>query len=241
MESIQFSCFPGVCTLCGDACGAAMDLCEPCRADLPFQVHGCPGCGVTLPACGLCGRCLGRRPAYHGVVSLFEYVPPVDGLITGLKYHGKLGHARLLGQLLTQRLLRHDGERPEVILPVPLHGKRLHERGFNQAVEIARPVAHALQVPIELHACRRRRMTSPQSTLPAAQRQKNVRNAFAMTRDCQWRRVAIVDDVMTTGHTVAALAQCLRHHGVEEVQVWVCARAAPLVGSGDVGMSGKLC
>lgn len=230
MERTQFSIFSGVCSLCGDVCGPAMDLCAPCRADLPFQTHACRACGVTLPVSGLCGRCLVKPPFYQGVVSLFDYAPPVDGLITGLKYHGKLGHARLLGLLLAQRLLQQGDEPPEVVLPVPLHRRRLRERGFNQAVEIARPVAHALRIPIELHGCRRERMTSPQSTLPAARRRKNVSNAFAIARDFRWRRVAIVDDVMTTGHTVAALAHCLGRHGVEEVRVWVCARAAPPAG-----------
>ena len=227
MESIQFFRFPGVCTLCGDVCGTAMDLCEPCRADLPgHSRQRCHGCGMALPVSGLCGRCLKNPPPYQGVVCLFDYAPPVDGLITGLKYHGKLGHARVLGQLLTQRLRAGDVPLPEVILPVPLHGRRLCERGFNQAVEIARPVARALRLPLELRACRRHRMTSPQSTLPAAQRRTNVHNAFVVTRPVRWRRVAIVDDVMTTGHTVAALARCLRRHGVEDIQVWVCARAA---------------
>ncbi len=227
MESIQFPRFPAVCVLCGETCGTDMDLCGACRSDFPSSPLRCRGCGIPLPAPGACGRCLQTPPPHHGVFCLFDYAPPLDGLITGLKYHGRLAHALLLGGLMARRLLGEGGDRPEAIIPVPLHGKRLRERGFNQAVEIARPVARALRLPLDPRSCRRRRATSPQSMLPAAQRSSNVRDAFAVKGAMRWRHVAIVDDVMTTGHTVDALSRCLLRHGVEKIQVWVCARAAP--------------
>ena len=116
--------------------------------------------------------------------------------------------------------------RPEVIIPVPLHTGRLRERGFNQALELARPVAARLRIPINIHACARTRGTAAQSDLPAAQRTKNVKGAFELREPLkEVHRVAIIDDVMTTGATVDELARVLIAAGVENVQVWVCARA----------------
>jgi len=226
MDSIQVELFPGVCTLCGDLCRTALDLCDACHADLPFQSGVCRHCGISLPEAGTCGPCLGKEHAYRNVVSLFDYRPPVDALILGLKYRGKLSYARLLGQLLAENLLRREEEDlPEVIIPVPLHPRRLQERGYNQALEIARPLARKLRIPIDYRACQRHRMTAAQSTLTASERQQNVRGVFSVAPGFKKKHIAIVDDVMTTGYTAAALAQQLRNCGNPSIEVWVCARA----------------
>ena len=114
-----------------------------------------------------------------------------------------------------------------MILPVPLHGARLRERGYNQALEIARPVARALDVPLDYQSLVRVRATVPQTGMTLAARRKNLRGAFAWRSgtEVQDRRVALVDDVMTTGSTVQAAAQCLRTAGAQEVEIWVIARA----------------
>lgn len=114
---------------------------------------------------------------------------------------------------------------PEVLVPVPLHRARLRERGFNQAVEIARPLARRLGLGLNLDSCERVRNTAEQTRLDAAARSKNLRGAFRVVRPFPYRHVAIVDDVLTTGNTVASLAGSLRAVGVEEVEVWSCARA----------------
>jgi ComF family protein len=118
-----------------------------------------------------------------------------------------------------------DVEPPEVLLPVPLHPARLRERGFNQALELARPLARRFDRPLLIDAVRRIRATPPQTGTDRGARRRNIRNAFALHRPLPWRHVAIVDDVMTTGSTVAELARLLRRNGVERVQVWVAARA----------------
>ena len=113
---------------------------------------------------------------------------------------------------------------PELLLPVPLHPKRLRERGFNQALEIARPLGRRFQIPVEARACRRIRATRPQSELALAERRGNLRGAFAVRGALTARHLAIVDDVVTTGATVSALARVLLRQGVQRVDVWAVAR-----------------
>ena len=110
-------------------------------------------------------------------------------------------------------------------MPVPLHPSRLRERGYNQALEIARPVARHLGIALDYHCTRRVRATPPQTELPRRQRHGNVHGAFALCRTPKATRIAIVDDVMTSGHTVNELAGCLRRAGVRHIEVWVVARA----------------
>ena len=114
---------------------------------------------------------------------------------------------------------------PEAILPVPLHSTRLRERGFNQALELARPMAQALALPLLIHHSQRTRATVAQTSLSAKQRRKNIRGAFQVTQPLPARHIAIVDDVMTTGQTINELAKTLRKAGATHIDVWVCARA----------------
>jgi ComF family protein len=133
-------------------------------------------------------------------VALYRYAPPVDHFIRELKFRQQLGLARLLGERLAQRLVC-ESSRPELIVPVPLHGARLRERGYNQALEIARPVARALNVPLDFASLVRVRATAPQTGMTVEARRKNLRGAFAWRSGSEVKnlRVALVDDVMTTG------------------------------------------
>jgi ComF family protein len=179
-----------------------------------------------MPGATLCGQCLQDPPSYDSAVSLFRYAYPADHLILRLKFQAQLHLARALGELLARHLKREMQTMPEIIIPVPLHRARLRERGFNQALEIARPIARSLSIPVDYKSCERVRKTSAQSLLPAAERRKNIKGAFRVTRLIAARHVAILDDVMTTGHTVQELAATLRKAGVERIDVWVVARAA---------------
>jgi len=147
-----------------------------------------------------------------------------------MKFHGRLNVARLLGTLMAEHLATtlaaEPQAAPQLLVPVPLHRSRLRERGFNQALELARPIAHRLRIPIDLHSCRRTRATPAQALVAAKARRRNVMGAFRVTQNIPAHHVALVDDVMTTGHTAAALASALRRAGIETVSVWACARAA---------------
>jgi ComF family protein len=172
-----------------------------------------------------CGECQAHPPAYVSARAAFRYAAPVDKLIQHLKYHDRLELSRLLGAYLANHLQALNDPLPDVIVPVPLHSSRLRERGYNQSLEIARFVAQSLELPINWKDTQRIRPTMPQTELPREQRRKNVRGAFMTGGVFAGRRVAIVDDVMTSGHTANALAESLLRSGAVEVRVWVVARA----------------
>jgi ComF family protein len=222
LRNAQAWLMPPVCLLCHDRaedCG----LCGGCLADLPYHLAGCPRCGDLLTAGGLCAGCLEAPPPFDETVCLLRYRPPADALIQRLKFRGDLACARTLGILMAEDLLSREIEPPDVIVPVPLHRARLVARGYNQALELARPVARALAVPLDVRCCRRQRPTVEQASLAAAERRANVAGAFVIERPPA-RHVALVDDVMTTGHTLRALAAALKSSGAIRVVAWACAR-----------------
>ncbi|MBN1379259.1 MAG: ComF family protein [Gammaproteobacteria bacterium] len=172
----------------------------------------------------ICGQCLQQPPHFDCLLSPFRYENPVDWLVQRLKYNASLSHVPVLAGLLLDYLQPLIPERPETIVPVPLHVNRLRARGFNQALELARPLARHFSIPIGGELCLRHIDTPQQSALPARQRAKNLRNAFMINQKPTVNSVAIIDDVVTTGATVDALAKLLKRNGVERVQVWSVAR-----------------
>lgn len=224
---IQDFLFPPTCVICGNRGFQGRDLCPDCHRRLPVNRPCCSRCGNPLAEAvgfALCGRCLSKPPPFDRVWAPYRYDGAVRHVIGALKFEGRYAYARLLGDLLADFVHCH-AELPGAILPVPLHPVRYRQRGFNQSVEIARHVAKALRVPLDLAGCVRRRDTPPQHRLSARERLKNVRAAFALSRPPAASHIAIVDDVMTTGSTVRALAKLLKKAGAEKVDVWVCARA----------------
>lgn len=191
--------------------------------------HGCPRCSIPYnhpDTRGVCGDCQQHPPAFQRAIALYHYSPPVDHFIRELKFHRQLGLARLLGERLASRL-SSESARPDLIIPVPLHRNRLRERGYNQALEIARPLARVLGVPLDARCLIRKRATPPQAGLSLAARRRNLKDAFVVKHPqaVHGRCVALVDDVMTTGSTVQFASRALRAAGAEEVWVWVVARA----------------
>lgn len=215
--------WPTACCLCLAADPSRRGLCPNCLADLTVRTPTCPICAqpveVITPACG---HCLRQTPPYARTHALFQYGPPVDRLILQLKFNSALQHARLFADLFSATL--RDRPLPDLLIPVPLHPHRQRERGFNQAVEIARPLAATLGIPLDTTRVIRIRNSPPQSSLQAAQRRRNLHKSFALTGSIPAQSAALLDDVMTTGSTVAAIASLLRNAGVERVEVWVCAR-----------------
>ncbi|MFP4244778.1 MAG: double zinc ribbon domain-containing protein [Ectothiorhodospira sp.] len=226
-EALLETLYPPVCLLCGAPGQAGMDLCPDCAGELPVPQAACRCCARPLPANAgpVCGACLRRPPAFDTARAALLYQWPVDAWIARFKFRGRLNHGRLLSRLMAQRLIP-DAEPPDCILPVPLHRRRLAQRGFNQAAELARPLARALEVPLVPDAVRRIRATPPQQTLSAARRRRNLRGAFTVREGFTARHVLLVDDVMTTGSTLDALARRLKSAGVARVEVWVVARVA---------------
>lgn len=172
----------------------------------------------------LCGECLQTAPPYQRTISPYYYRPPLIPLITQFKFKHRLVMARVFAALLARHIDPNQA-RPECIIPVPLHPRRLRERGYNQSLEIALHLSKALDIPIDNRLCQRTRYTAPQTGLAAKERKRNVKNAFGLAGPCQYKHIAILDDVITTGHTITELARLLRKNGVEEIEVWSVARA----------------
>ena len=216
--------WPTLCLVCAEPCIGT--FCTACARLLPAPAHACARCAVALPAGAggyECGDCQQTPPAFAATRALFPYCSPVSDLIVQLKYAGRLHIARRLGMHLAAGLASDAA--CDVLIPVPLHRTRLRTRGFNQSLELARPLAAKLKVPLLVRGIERTRITRVQAELPRAARAKNVRNAFAVTADLTGLRVAIIDDVMTTGETVRALSGAVRQAGAAHIEVWVLARA----------------
>lgn len=215
--------FGGTCYLCrGDSIGV---LCAPCSADLPYLARPrCPRCALPAPGGYVCGRCLADPPNFDATIAVFAYSFPADVLVQGLKFRSELALASLLSDELQAELRAGPAEAVDLIVPVPLHDLRLRERGYNQSMEIARGLAARLDAPLAPDLCDRVRNTAAQLDLPWKERRENVRGAFSCRRAVEGKRVAVVDDVMTTGATLSEVAFTLKKFGAARVVNWVVAR-----------------
>ncbi|MGN6514171.1 MAG: double zinc ribbon domain-containing protein [Lysobacteraceae bacterium] len=218
--------WPTRCLVCGEAGGEAWDLCPACADALPWQGRACRRCALPLPGGetgAVCGGCLAAPPPLQEAHAACLYAAPVDRLLPRFKFHEDLAAGRLLAQLMADAFAGLP--RPDALVPVPLHVSRLRRRGYDQALELARPLARALRIPLRDGLLRRVRATAAQSERDAAARRRNVRGAFAAPPGADLpAHVVLVDDVMTTGATRHAAAQALRRAGVARVDAWVCAR-----------------
>ena len=222
IQSAANALLPQDCFLCAAPAGDRL-LCPSCVASLPHLTsERCPVCALPAPGAAVCGACLKQMPHFDATQAVFRYEFPLDRLIQSLKYAHRLASADFLGRALAQSLVPF---RPDLILPVPLAPARLAERGFNQALELARPLARALGVPLEIRSIHRRRDTAPQASLPWKERKQNIRHAFECEIDLTGKTVLVVDDVMTTGATLDELARTLKSHGATSVENFVLARA----------------
>lgn len=230
VDSLLAGLFPRRCILC-DMPSGSLNCCAGCRGDLPWINMSCRRCGDVLPAeynHEVCGRCGDFIPPIARIVSALVYEYPIDRLIARAKFQRRIDMAYALGELLAHHLLGLINESaivlPELIVPVPLHPRRTAQRGFNQAIEIARPLAQTLHMPMDTKACRRIRNTAEQARIEAAERPRNTRNAFRACKNLDGISVAVIDDVITTGSTVNALAAALGNAGARQVQIWTVAR-----------------
>ncbi|ANQ85983.1 putative competence protein F [Azoarcus olearius] len=224
LDFVVDALIPQDCFLCG-APAAGRAICTACEAELPgAPAQACPCCAVPVASGGRCGECLQHPPAFDSTVALFAFAFPVDRMVHALKYRHRLGLADYFAAVALRRGLPPD---IDMVLPMPLHPARLAERGFNQSVEIARPLARALGVGLELSALKRVRNIPTQSGLSREERQRNVRGAFDSATDLRGRCVLVLDDVMTTGATLSEAARILKRRGAERVDNLVIARTPP--------------
>lgn len=218
---------PGSCALCHANSKDA--ICIACSrqffASMPAR---CAICGRRMPhtQATICGACLRAPPVFDATVVVCDYAAPSDLLVQDLKFRSRLPLGSSFGRMLASAMQKQVTNAPDMIIPVPLSETRLAQRGFNQAAEIARSLSRHTQLPLHLQACVRVRDTQPQAGLPLSERRVNMRGAFAVqvTTSVKGRHVLLVDDVMTTGHTLNELAACLKRHGAKRVTNAVFAR-----------------
>jgi ComF family protein len=224
---------PPSCLLCGQLLPPGFDpqeFCAECQANMPPLGRSHCSCrSQPFPASSsqhLCATCLQRPPAFSIVHAACSYQERVKDAIHQLKYRNQVNLAEPLGKLLGKSLeVAEVGFKPDCIIPVPLHPGRLKKRGYNQALEISRPLARKMRVPIDTTLLQRTLKTPPQQGLTAAERRSNLRNAFIVTTTTSARNILLVDDVMTTGETVRECCRVLMNNNITEVQVAVIGRA----------------
>lgn len=227
------------CLGCGDHGTNGRDLCPACDAALPRIHVACATCGLPLRASAAdvdapgamasdlrCGACRRSPPPLTCVSAPFLYAAPLDRWLPRFKFHHDLAAGRLLSQLMLDACA--SAPRPDALVPVPLHRTRLRSRGYDQALELAKPLSRALSLPLRTDLLSRTRATAAQSSLDADARQGNLRGAFVVARTAGDgplpAHAALVDDVMTTGATLHAAARALLEAGIARVDAWTCAR-----------------
>ncbi|MCY7353561.1 MAG: ComF family protein [Lysobacter sp.] len=216
--------WPARCLLCDAPAAGRRDVCGACASALPWNRIACLRCALPLTApASACGQCLRKPPPLTETHATFVYGFPLDRLLPRFKFHDGLVAGRLLSQWMHDACVSLD--HPNALIPIPLHRARLRQRGYDQALELARPLATSLEIELCDDLLLRTRHTQPQSRLGALQRRRNLRGAFVVREGIALpRHVVLVDDVMTTGATLHAAAKTLLRAGVERVDAWVCAR-----------------
>lgn len=227
------SAIPSSCALCGISGNDA--LCKDCNSRFLGQhAHRCMQCALPMPvdtpaAPRQCGECLQQARAFDATIVASDYAAPLDHLVLALKFGNRLALAPLFARLMREALQREQiASMPDLLTVVPLGETRLAERGFNQALEIARPLAKMLAVPLAPRLMARTRDTLMQAQLHPDERHRNVRHAFVlqpeMVGQIQGKHVGVVDDVLTTGETLNEVATVLKRHGAIRVTNLVFAR-----------------
>jgi len=205
MRSFLNICFPRHCLFCGLRSKTDLMVCETCYETLPFSPKH-TALSEQIP-----------------VYTLFQYESPISDLIKQLKFHENLMVAHFFAECWIKFFKENESLLPDCFIPMPLHKKRLQSRGFNQALEITKPIANYFNIPIDKKSCVRIKNTKPQSELSALDREKNMKNAFQCHYQVPPKHVSIIDDVITTGTTLITLIDLLKAQGVDSITVFCCA------------------
>ncbi len=235
LSRLKSGLLPSQCLLCAATLKGEL-LCEGCLYDLPWaqrNEHSCQQCALALTSAGdFCGHCLSQPPSFSRSIIPFAYQYPLTPLIHRFKYHRKLAHGKLLGQLLAQHIndctTQADWQMPDLLIPAPMHWTKRWQRGFNQAEILAQYLARITRVPLATRIIQCQHRSPAQKELTRSERQKNLRKAFFISPAAQQKvfgkRIALIDDVVTTTATMRELSKLLIKAGAKDVQVWALAR-----------------
>lgn len=217
--------FPFHCQICGQRTEQSQEMCDVCRLKMPWLLNGCRVCARPLSAAAdqICGHCLQAAPDYQRAIVMFRYETEVKQFISKMKFRRHTASIRLMSDMLAEHV-QHSGLPLSTVMPVPLHPKRIRQRGYNQSAELAKGVADKLGWPLDLVSLFKHRHTLPQVGLSGSLRKRNLKGAFGVAGDLQGRNVLLVDDVMTTDSTTNECAKALHKTGVGEVYVAAVAR-----------------
>lgn len=208
--------------------GSIHAVCRACQNDLLWQPSSsCPQCGLTSEG-NICGSCLSHPPDFDATHAVFLYDFPIDAMMVRYKYGNMTHLSNIFGQFLRDKTaLSLAANQIDLIVPMPMHPARIKERGFNQAHEIAKVLTKHCREKLDYKSAERIKLTPPQASLPLKDRVKNIKGAFQVDVNLAGKRIAIVDDVMTTGASLNELAKTLKKAGAVHVECWVIARTLP--------------
>ncbi|MCD8542246.1 MAG: ComF family protein, partial [Gammaproteobacteria bacterium] len=225
---------PYDCVICLNISDQKRDICQTCQKQLPYLLYACIQCANSLPDQNSlnqqCGRCIKNTPYYDRTIVGFTYTTPIHAWIKQFKFHKKGIYANILCQIYAEKLIAYyqlyPENKPQRLISVPLHWRRLISRGYNQTDTIARYLSKALNIPmINSRHIKRVKFTLPQAQLSRKKRHHNVLGAFKVKKRIPIQHIAIVDDIFTTGNTVNELAKELKKAGISTVSIFALARA----------------
>ncbi len=223
---IQSLIFPQSCLVCNQPTQRSLALCDSCEQELPYNRECCLVCGIPLPGADnlYCANCQSNMPSYDVSHIPLLYREPVNHWIQHFKFNSDLVKAKALSDLFCSSLHKHGFSSFDALIPVPLHPSRIRKRGFNQALWLAKQISQLTGIPVNNRLVRRHKKTRPQHELKHRQRLNNLKGAFRLADRCHYKKVIIIDDVVTTGTTVNEIAYLLKSQGVDSVHVWAIAK-----------------
>ncbi len=225
---------PQYCALCTQHHQGQDAICDQCHEFFTPIPYACTQCARPLPKSEflVCGQCIKKKPYFDQTIAPYLFTEPLRTLLHEFKYQQGLYLLSFLAQLIVRNLPQH-AHQTECLIPVPLHPKRLQQRGFNQAAELTKYLGKTLNIPYQLQSCQKITHTVPQAELNASQRRMNLSNVFKAS-SLNYKHVTLIDDLLTTGSTANELAKTLKMQGIERVSVWCCARTIDVTDSASI-------
>ena len=213
---------PPKCALCRQP--SPLGFCTSCQILLPWKIQFCDICANESTFNGICGQCQQHRPAYRKAIIPFHYREPITDLVHQYKYQQKLYYGPSLAKMMARFAKQQGDTKSDLLIPIPLHNRRMRERGFNQALELTRALSRELAVPLDPFLLKRDKNTRSQTGLTEKMRRSNIQGAFSLRRDCPNVNIALVDDVVTSGNTVNEATKTLLKQGAKSVTIWAVSK-----------------